>query len=254
MTPANTVVLQSCPASERSGWLGQCMASVEQWASLRGFDYRFCDDALFDWLPAELRRKTAAQPVVASDLARLVWMQATLDDGADAVVWLDADVLVSKPADLMLPSADFAPGREVWVQRDGRNLRSYRKVHNAAMVARRGTPVLPYYRRAAEQILRTHRPGYMVPQLLGPKLLTALHNIAAFEVWESVGMLSPAVARDLLSCGGPALERFLADSGAWPPAINVCRSSVTGGSLAAEDMPRLIEQITQQSVSALTHC
>lgn len=254
MTPAEIVVLQSCPAGERGGWLGQCLASVEHWATRRGYDYRFCDDALFNWLPAELRRKTAAQPVIASDLARLAWMQATLDNGAAAVVWLDADVYVSRPADLDLPSADFAPGREVWVQRDGHGLRSYRKVHNAALLARRGTPVLPYYRRAAEQILRAHRPGYMVPQLLGPKLLTALHNIAPFEVWESVGMLSPAVAGDLLTGGGQALERFMADSGAWPAAINLCRSSVSGGSLAADDMPRLIEQITQQSVSALAHC
>ncbi|MBR9813279.1 hypothetical protein GYB61_05400 [bacterium] len=249
MSASDTVVLQSCPDGEAGGWMGQCMASVRGWAQSRGYQYRHCGDELFDYLDAELRAKTEAQPVVASDLARLRWMQAVLDAGAEAVIWLDADVFVAAPAALQPPDADFAPGREVWVQGSGKHLRSYRKVHNAALLARRSAPALPYYADAAERILRAHRPGHMVPQLLGPKLLTALHNIAPFEVWNDVGMLSPAVAHDLLSGGGPALDQFEADSGAWPAALNLCRSSVTDRLLTDRNMHDVIEQICQRFVN-----
>lgn len=150
---------------------------------------------------------------------------------------------------MQLPDGDFAPGREVWVQAHGGGHRTYRKVHNAALLARHGTPVLPYYIRAAEQILRKHRPGHMVPQLIGPKLLTALHNIAAFEVWNDVGMLSPAVAQDLLGGGGPAMEQFLRDAGGWPPALNLCRSSVPGGALSDAQMRSMVEQSRQLFVN-----
>ena len=225
------------------------MTSVKAWAQQRGYAYRHIGDELFDHVPADIRSKTALQPVVASDLARLVWMQAELASGNDTVIWLDSDVLIAEPEVLQPPNNDFAVGREVWVQADEKRLRCYRKVHNAALLARRGSSVLAYYRHAAEQILRAHRPGHMVPQLVGPKLLTALHNIVPFAVWDDVGMLSPLVARDLLAGSGPAFALFEAQSNGMPAAMNLCRSSVASGQLAGEDMSKLIEQIRQQFVN-----
>ena len=93
-------VLQSCPSHERHGWLARCMHSVEQWAAAQGFSYRWIDDELFDLLPADLQPGQRISPVIASDIARLIWMQQRLHHGDKAVLWLDADVLVIQPEQL----------------------------------------------------------------------------------------------------------------------------------------------------------
>ena len=83
----------------------------------------------------------------------------------------------------------------------------------------------------------------MVPQLVGPKLLTALHNLAPFDVIDTAGVFSPAVIGDLLAGSGPALAQFLRDSPAPVAAANLCASSVRGGTVTESDMRRVIEQL-----------
>lgn len=220
-----TLVLQSHRRPLPGRWLERCLASVQDWAAQQGYHYRFEDDTLLARLPADLRERTRRQPVIATDLARLAALQAALDEGFDPVVWLDADTLVLCPAALRLPEEPYALGREVWVQvRDGR-LRTYVKVHNAFLMFRRGNPFLDFYRHAAERIVRAHQ-GTMVPQLVGPKLLSALHNLIGCPVVEEAAMLSPAVAADVLAGGGPALEVFRRRSPAEPAAVNLCGSLV----------------------------
>ncbi len=241
--PVGTLVIQSHRQPLPAGWLETCCESVRRWAAVRGYGYRFLGDELFHGVAPDLLEKTRDQPVVASDLARLCALQAALDGGADQAVWLDADVLVLAPERFALSPADAQFGREVWVQRkDGGELKAYRKIHNAVMAFRRDEPVLPFYRFAAERILRRHRSasGHMVPQLLGPKLLSLLHNAIGFDVLETAGVLSPPVVRDLLAGGGRALEVFRARSGAAPLAVNLCASTVAEGALHPEDMQRLV--------------
>ena len=48
----------------------------------------------------------------------------------------------------------------------------------------------------------------MPAQFIGPKLLTALHNIALFPVVETASMLSPAEIRDLLAGEVQSLDLF----------------------------------------------
>jgi len=220
-----TLVLQSHRRPLPGRWLERCLASVRDWAEQQGHHYRFEDDALFERLAPDLRERTRAQKVIAADLARLAALQAALEEGFDTVVWLDADTLVLRPAALVLPDEPYALGREVWVQRNADGLRSYVKVHNAFLMFRRGNPFLDFYRHAAERIVRAHR-GPMVPQLVGPKLLTALHNLIDCPVLEQAAMLSPAVAHDVLGGGGAALDAFRARSAAAPAAVNLCASLV----------------------------
>ncbi|MEQ9002414.1 MAG: hypothetical protein RIE74_02510 [Pseudomonadales bacterium] len=221
----NTVVLQSHRLPLPAPWLARCLDSVRGWAARRGFEYRFEDDALFDRLPGDLRERTAGRPVIAADLARLAACRAVLDEGAEAVVWVDADTLVIDAEGWLLPEDDYALGREVWVQRDGGRVRDYVKVHNAYLLFRPGNPFLDFYHHAAERIVRAHR-GPMAPQLIGPKLLTALHSLAQCPVDERAAVLPPAVAHDLLAGGGDALTRFRARSVAAPAALNLCGSLV----------------------------
>lgn len=237
------IVLQS-HAPDPPDWIGRCLSSVADWARATGLTHRVIDDALFDYLPDDLRRRLADQPVVASDLARLAWMQAELDAGADAVLWLDADTLVAQPSRLLRPDTDHAFGREVWVQTDARGrLRSYVKIHNAAMWFADGNPWLTFYRHAAETILRAHAPGPVVAQIVGPKLLTALHNMVAAPVMETAGVLSPLVIADVLAGDGPALRRFRRDSAVAPAALNLCASSVSSGAVTPADMHRVIDRL-----------
>jgi hypothetical protein len=106
--------------------------------------------------------------------------------------------------------------------------KAYVKVHNAWLHARRGSVDLPFYRETALRLLARNTAG--VPaQFVGPKLLTALHNIAGFEVNERAGMLSPEVARAYLSSGQShrALDLFLSRHNQNPAALNLSASCET---------------------------
>lgn len=221
------------------------MASVRDWANDKGFGYRFEDDALFARLPEDIFEKLLGgerkHVVVATDLARLYWLREVLESGAETALWLDADIFVCDPVRFTLPGSLFAVGREVWVQQGSdHKLQSYKKVHNAYLLFRRDNPFLSYYLHAAEQIIRQHNGRHMVPQLIGPKLLTALHNVVQCPVAERAGMLSALVLRNVLEGGGDALRLFLQRSPECPAAVNLCGSSVQSGEVSADEMLAVI--------------
>ncbi len=246
MSPCVTV-LQSCPANECDGWLARCMESVHSWAKQRGYAYRWLDDALFGLLPEDLQPGGLLTPVIASDIARLLWMQQMLAEGAHSVLWLDADVLIFNPEAFVLPDTSYAVGREVWVQQgEGRRWRVHRKVHNAALYAADmgdgHNSFVDFYADTAQRLVRANRRG-MPAQFVGPKLLTALHNTVQFPVLETAGMLSPPVVADVLVGGGEALERMRSKSTASLYAANLCRSSVAGQQLDARQMDQLVSTL-----------
>jgi hypothetical protein len=221
----NVLIIQSHRQPLPGRWLEICLASVRDWAGSRGYVYRFEDDALFSRLDAHLLSRTGSQLPIAADLARLAALDEALTDGWEAVVWVDADTLVFDPDRFELPAGAYALGREVWVQQHRHRLRAFVKVHNAFLLFRPGNPFLAFYRHCAESLVRRHE-GRMAPQFVGPKLLTALHNLVECPVAERAGMLSPAVAHDLLAGGGPALEMFRRHCVEPPAALNLCGSLV----------------------------
>lgn len=242
-----TLVIQSHRAPLPASWYEPCVRSVRDWATDRSFDYRWIGDELFDRLPIEVAQKVAGQRAVASDLARLIVLQEALAEGFERAIWLDADVLVIDPAGFEVAAGNALFGREVWVQRcgQGSKLRTYRKIHNAFMAFVHGEPVLPFYRLSAERILNRYdsSAGPMVAQLIGPKLITLLHNAIGFDVQEDAGVLSPSVVLDLLQGGGSALDRFRSTSATAPRAVNLCGSSVRDGALSDSEMDRLIDRL-----------
>lgn len=251
---AATLVVQSF-RPDPPEWVARCLDSARAWAADAGFAYRFVGDELFDLLPGWVRDKTAARPMVASDLARLLLIEAALAEGWDAVVWLDADVLVSDPARLTaaldLP-AGYLLGREAWVQPDYAKrarpaaLRARKSVHNALLAAAPGNAFLPFYREAATRILARH-DGPMVPQLIGPKLLTALDNMIGLPATWAVNMASPLVLRDLAEGGGPALDLLYARSEAPPAALNLCQS--LAGAASESDGVTLSERTMLRAIA-----
>ncbi len=240
----DTIVLQSQRLPLPHAWLQPCLNSVRVWAQHHGYDYRFIDDALFEVLPADLERKLSSRRVIASDLARLLQLRRLLQQDYDRAIWCDADVLIIDPTTFVLIDESYALGRELWVDSDERGrLKSWSKVHNAFLMFRRENSFLEFYNDTAQKLLRATDIDAIPAQFIGPKLLTALHNIARCPVQKTAGMLSPRVIEDLLNGGGQALKLFLDESGTLPTAINLCTSSVTGGRLTDRQLQELIPKL-----------
>ncbi|MDP5054653.1 MAG: hypothetical protein NWP69_12750 [Congregibacter sp.] len=216
-----TLVLQSQRPGVLPAWQRRCCDSVRAWSKLRGFDYSFCGDELFRPLPPALREKLRVQPVVATDLARLLLMREALRSKYERAIWCDADLLIFR--DFEPNAVDHSFGREVWVQGRDDGVHSYRRIHNAWLQFTAESPILPFYiDRASKLLERVQMP--VVPQFIGPKLLSALHNIVNFNVEERVGMLSPLSMRDLLLGSGPALTELTAMHTEPLCAVNLCAS------------------------------
>ncbi|MEQ9568468.1 MAG: hypothetical protein RLN85_22090, partial [Pseudomonadales bacterium] len=195
--------------------------------------------------------------VILSDLARLKAIRALMSEGYERVVWLDADMLVFRPEQFKLPAIGQLPegymlGREVWVQSRADNpqkLQAYKKVHNAFLLFDHQNSFLDFYIDQAERMLLN--AGLSVPdQFVGPKLLTALHNVIQCPLMETVGMLSPAVILNLLTEGHNtcALNLLIKRSPAPLVAANLCGSSVASGAITSGQMKLVCEILLQQSV------
>jgi len=225
---AGTLVIQSYRSKSEPDWIAACLESVRAWATGQGWDYRFVGDEIADRVPDGYREGAQGRWPVITDLARLLLARDALAEGRGRVIWVDADVLVfgaEGPDVTAAGEAGYGFSRELWVQPDGDGLRVYRNVHNALCWFAPGNPVLDFYIHACERIVG-RLDGGAPNQIVGPKLLTALHNMLGFPLLDDVGMASPLVARDLAAGGGAALERLIAESPMPLRAINLCASLV----------------------------
>jgi len=242
-----TIVVQSHRSRSLNEWIELCQNSVRLWADIHRFDYQFLDDGLFGYLPTrDLLRQYNA--VVASDLARLHWLRALLVE-YERVIWCDADWLVMDVERFQPLRSTYALGREVWIDQTGTGeLKAFKKVHNAYLQFDRGNTFLDFYIETAEQFLNKNTGG--VPnQFIGPKLLTAIHNVVGLPVNENAGMLSPLLAAALLRREGVlepveyerltkhAFERVIAlfqrRSVQMPLALNLSASCIEAAGLDA---------------------
>ncbi|MDH5634056.1 MAG: hypothetical protein OEZ10_13870 [Gammaproteobacteria bacterium] len=238
---SDTLVIQSHRSPLPYSWLEQCIVSVRRWAESGHHEYRFVGDELFEVLPDDIRQLASSRPVMASDLARLLLLRDGLASGYQTVIWLDADFLIFDPSRFVLPDDSFAVGREVWVDHDhSGKLKAWTKVHNALLMFCRDNSFLDFYIDTAKRFLG-HGTSKVPPQFIGPKLLTALHNVAGFPVMEIAGMLSPMVARDILAGGGVALDLFRKKSPVPIAGANLCCSSCDSGELTDTESSELVD-------------
>ena len=205
-----TLIVQSA-ADERPAWTDRCLASAQTWAEHAEYDYRFIGDDLFGFVPDWYLAKCADKLPVAADLARLVWIQQLLSsDVAECVVWLDADVLVFAPQLRIAPQTSCLFGYEYWVQpkRDQTGFAVRGSVHNAVAAFRKNCPILPFLIEIILRLMRRVDPDHIAPQMMGPKLLSHLHNLADFELAYQVGALSPELLLELAAVPGGAMEAW----------------------------------------------
>jgi hypothetical protein len=221
--------------------MADCLASVEEWSSAQGHQYRFVGDEIFDLVPAWYLAKVADKLPVATDFGRLVLMRDALAGGYDEVIWFDADLVVFDQALTLDFDGTCAFGQEVWVQKPGTRLEARRNVHNAVCVFRQGDPVLPFLLHTVQSLIRRVDPDRISPQMVGPRLLNALHPLADFALLPQVGALSPEVVADLVAGQGPALELLRRECRVPLQAVNVS-ASVNGGELAKAAVAALLRR------------
>ncbi len=244
----STLIVQSHSATLPYNWIESCLQSVRDWSDMNQYEYRFIDDALFGLLPEEIRIKTRHQKVIASDLARLLLIKNCLTEGYEKVIWLDADFLIFNPVEFKLPDFSYSVGREVWVQNDKQgNLKIYKKVHNAFLMFTKNNSFLDFYIETANRLL-IRNEGTIPAQFIGPKLLTAIHNIAMLPVMESANMLSPLVIKDILGGAGAALELFQKHSPQPMTGANLCISSCARDEVSPEEIQQLIKILLKDGI------
>ncbi len=243
----NTLILQSHRQPLPAKWFQECLNSVHNWSESNNFDYKFIGDELFEYVSDSILEKTKMQRVIATDLARLKALKSFLAEGYETVVWCDADFLIFLPEKLHLPNEKYAVGREVWVQNakiNSKKLTAHVKVHNAFMMFKKGNSFLDFYIDTAERLL-INNIGSMPPQFIGPKLLTAIHNVAQCPVLESAGMLSPLVIKDIANGGGSALDLFQQKSSQPMAAANLCSSLFEKGEVSADEVDKCIRKLLE---------
>ena len=243
----NTLVIQSHRHPLPYTWLETCLNSVKYWAELNYFDYQYIGDELFNYVSTDLIKKTQSQPVITTDLARLKLLQSKLIEKYQNVIWCDADFLIFSPHQFILPEDPYSLGREVWIQHDKKNpnkLIAKVKVHNAFMMFRKNNTFLDFYTDTAERLL-TLNTGNVPAQFIGPKLLTAIHNVAQCYVLETAGMLSPAVIKDISRGGGEALTLFKNNSKQKIAAANLCSSLFARNEVRQLEMTQCIQNIPE---------
>ena len=243
-----TLVLQSHSNPLPFSWVEMCLNPVRIWSEMHAYEYRFINDSLFELLPENILNKTQNQKVIATDLARLLHIKKYLDRGYQRVVWLDADFMIFNPEDFNLPDIPYAVGREVWVQEDkNKKLKVYKKVHNAFLMFSQNNSFLDFYIETAERFI-LNNTGTMPPQFIGPKLLTALHNICNLPVMETAGMLSPMVIKSIISGEGMALQYFNKHSPEPIAGANLCISSCNRQEVSESEMVKLISVLSAKGI------
>lgn len=222
-------VFQSAPVKQPL-WQTRCLTSVRHWCSQHGYNYQFLGDELFDCVPETLRTKLAGRTPIIADLARLSLLKDHLESTGGTVLWLDADTLIVDASWVPNTDASVCFGEEYWLDRDRRGrLKAFKQPHNAFMLFSKGNAVLPFLHQVAYSIIERADPSAISPQMIGPKLLKALHSLAQFSLCPQAGALSPSLAHDLVRGSGSTIEAFRVADRPTPCLWNLC------GSLALEN-------------------
>ena len=216
------------------GWLAECLGTVREWCVAQGFEYQFLDDALFEKSPPPCGISYKATPILADLAVHLLgstwrkgvspsgWMltrcfRSSLDSrpGAGSELWR-AVLEKSESGDIRAPAQCFhdVPGRQ---------------------------PRIAFLHHVAHSMIARVDPAAIAPQMVGPKLLKALHNLASFHLHPEAGALSPGMAEELVAGGGPLSQRYRAAARAQTKMWNLC------GSLAGQGRHRSnLETLTRQ--------
>jgi hypothetical protein len=222
MTPIT--ILQSA-ADARPDWVGRCMTSVADWSQRQGYGYHCIGDELFDWVTPELRAKLHDRTPILADLARLRWIESELAARDGLVVWIDADTVVVDPTWRIPDTTHTFFGEECWVQPTAEGAwRAYQSPHNAFMGFTAASPVPGFLAYLSESIIERADAAHIAPQMVGPKLLKALNNLAQFTLVPEAGAVSPELLAEWVGGAGPATACYEQAARPQLALVNLCSS------------------------------
>lgn len=240
-----TVVFQSYRTHDVPAWIERCMASVKDWATLRGHDYCFTGDDFLGLAPDWYRAKAGSELCPVTDLCRLIRARQLLAGEHDLAIWIDADLLVFQPEALHLALDEgYAFTHEVWIAPDpaGRVTASHRVNNSIAMFARR-QPQLDFF---IDACLRIARAQPVLGKLdVGTRFLGNLRRVLPFPLIEGVATLSPLLMHGIAQ-GATRHSALLAREHAHPIAgANLCGSLELRNPGSADDSlyDRVIERL-----------
>lgn len=249
-----TIVVQSYRDTRVEPWVQRCMQTAKNWAVSRGYDYEFVDDALFDYMPARARNKTATSLLPQTDMARLGLLSDRLTQSYERAIWMDADVLVLNQAAFAIPDACGAMlCHEIWTDLNAQGeLTHWRGINNSLMVFERGHPLLDFLRFATIQLHDHLDAAALHRTALGTDLLTRLGRIVPLRVHAQVACLSPMLIRAAYYGDHPEwLRAHATQHGQRFHAANLCRSLLSTvssfnpaeGALNQDQILQLVEQL-----------
>jgi hypothetical protein len=229
-----TLVVQSYRTHDVPAWIARCLASVEGWARMRGYDYRLTGDEVFALCGAEYLARVGPNMRSITNLARLELIAQALADGYDRAMWIDADVHVFDPAAFSIDSVrHYAFARETWIApASGHVWTAEGGVNNCCIVFTPGQPDLRFLIDTTRHVAmhREIRSNYQV----GGDLIKGLRRSLAFETLDNVAMFNPHVVVALARRKNTLLRAQAQFHGSPVYAGNLCASS-NYGALAGEE-------------------
>ena len=164
---------------------------------------------------------------IRSDLARLLYTKESLKE-YERVVWFDIDCLIFAPKLMTLREDLYLFGQERWIQpHQKKKWKIYKNACNAFFQFRKGNPFLDFYIDTAKKIIKKAHPDHIAPQMIGPKLLTALNNVVMLPLTTMVGSASPWLLEECANGGGPLLSRVAQSIHTEPcAALNLCNTLI----------------------------
>ena len=244
MTVARSVVFQSYRTHDVPAWIQRCLVSVKQWAGSHGHDYRFLGDEFLELAPAWYRAKAGNRLCPITDLSRLLLARQLLAGGYDLAIWIDADMLVFRPDELILSLPQgFAFTREVWtgIDRSG-HMATLLRVNNSIMLFARNNRHLDFF---IDACLRIARASPMLGKLdVGTHFLTGLRTILPFPLVRGVATLGPMLLRHIARSESRYLEIYARAQGQPVVCANLCASMEGDGQIATRSTyDKVIERL-----------
>ena len=143
------------------------------------------------------------------------------------VVKIDADTLVVDPTWHMPDWTHTFFGEECWVQPTPEGFwRASRSSHNAFMGFTAASPVLRFLTHLSESIIERADAAHIAPQMVGPKFLKALNNLAQFTLVPDAGAVSPELLAECMDEAGLAAACYEQATRALLALVNLCSSLV----------------------------
>ena len=104
------------------------------------------------------------------------------------------------------------------------------------MVFLQTSPVLDFLIHTTESMIKRVDPDHIAPQMVGPKLLKALHNLADFDLEPEAGAMSPLLLRAIRDADMEVLAFFQERRTRPTKCLNLCASVIDETGVDIQDI------------------